>query len=160
MAKKTKAVEVDHAQKWIGAIAGRVDVRPDGCHVWLGTKVGKGYGRIQLDGTQWRAHRAAFHFNVGPVPDGMHVLHRCDNMACVNPAHLFLGTNADNVADKMAKGRHRAANGERQGHAKLTDEQARNILHDQRMQRVIAHEYGVSKATICMLKQRKTWAHL
>jgi hypothetical protein len=65
----------------------------------------KGYGELMMRGKEVRAHRAAWSFENGPIPPGMHVLHRCDNPKCVRPDHLFLGTNADNMADKTRKGR-------------------------------------------------------
>lgn len=139
--------------------SGRTRITETGCHEWTGVKVGKGYGQMSYEGKKRRAHRLAFELAFGS-PLSMHVLHKCDNPACVRPDHLFLGTNAQNVADKMAKGRHRAAKGEKQGHAKLTDEQARLILLDTRMQKDIAIDYGVSRGTICMLKKRATWRHL
>lgn len=86
---------------------------PDGCWEWLGARLPKGYGFIQ--GTRWRgedipyrplrAHRVAYELAVGLIPDGMYVLHRCDNPPCCNPAHLFVGTAKDNARDMVAKGR-------------------------------------------------------
>jgi hypothetical protein len=81
----------------------------------------------------------------GSIPDARHVLHRCDNRACVNPDHLFLGDNAANVADKMRKGR---------AFSKLTIDDCRKIAADPRPQSVIAAEYGVVQQTICRAKQR------
>lgn len=76
-----------------------------GCWIWLGGLVDpKGYGSFKFDGES-RAHRSAWALFHGPIPDGLHVLHRCDVPSCVNPAHLFLGTNNDNIADASAKGR-------------------------------------------------------
>ncbi len=79
-----------------------------GCLPWVGNKHSFGYGQI-WDRTRalfpLSAHRLAWEFAYGPIPKGMHVLHRCDNPHCVNPDHLFLGTNLDNIADKTAKGR-------------------------------------------------------
>jgi hypothetical protein len=78
------------------------------CWEWGGARNTSGYGwfRFGPDRTPTGAHRVAYELSNGPIPDGLAVLHRCDNPPCVNPAHLFLGTNQDNVTDKVNKGRH------------------------------------------------------
>lgn len=97
-----------------------------------------------------RAHRLAWSFANGPIPDGMCVCHRCDNPPCCNPAHLFLGTEADNRADKMAKGRARGP-----GPRKLTDQATiAAIVSDRRAHRSIAGDYGVSQTLISKIKRR------
>ena len=74
------------------------------CWWWLGGKPG-GYGAFSFEGQHHAAHRFSYELNVGPIPAGLMVLHRCDNPSCVRPAHLFVGTNADNIRDASAKGR-------------------------------------------------------
>ena len=102
---------------------------PDACWEWQGYRhPSRGYGQIgrgrRADGIG-ETHRLAWEYHNGPIPDGLFVCHRCDNPPCCNPAHLFLGTNADNVADAVAKGR--TAKGFRLPHTRLTDEQVREM---------------------------------
>lgn len=77
------------------------------CWEWQGYRIDKGYGRLRHEGGKKLAHRVSYEAFVGAIPDGMCVLHKCDNPPCVNPDHLFLGTNLDNVKDCINKGRHK-----------------------------------------------------
>lgn len=83
----------------------KVRVAP-GCWEWAAAKNGKGYGRIYAWGKQQSAHRVSYALAYGPIPLGLFVLHHCDNPGCVNPNHLFLGTQKDNIHDMLRKGRH------------------------------------------------------
>ncbi len=76
------------------------------CWIWQGAKNRKGYGQKRLKGKLWITHRLSWHTFNGPIPEGIQVLHKCDTPSCWNPEHLFLGTNQDNVDDKMRKKRH------------------------------------------------------
>lgn len=87
----------------------------DECWLWTGAIMTKGYGAFIFDGKQEGAHRVAWILKNGPIPDGLHVLHKCDVKNCVNTNHLFLGTNADNMRDKESKGRGNHATGDRNG---------------------------------------------
>ena len=82
--------------------------KTDGCWLWTGTRHRQGYGLLTVGGRPLKAHRASFLLANGYLMTDMKVLHTCDNPPCVNPAHLRLGTQADNVADMVAKGRNRA----------------------------------------------------
>lgn len=91
-----------------GLLAGRFWPRVafgDGCWNWTGKRNGGGYGVVNVEGKTPLAHRVAWSLVNGPVPEGQRVLHRCDNPSCVRPDHLFLGTQADNLADMRQKGR-------------------------------------------------------
>jgi len=115
----------------------------DECWEWTKARHKAGYGAIGANGRRAYGHRVSYELNVGPIPPGMCVLHRCDNPPCVNPSHLFLGTLRDNTQDMLRKGRHRTNNvrgddhwlrrspravaGERNPAAKLSTAQATNL---------------------------------
>jgi hypothetical protein len=127
------------------------------------------YGTIKVDGKNTPAHRYAYQLFCGEIPAGMVVCHHCDMPSCVNPKHLFVGTPADNEADKIRKGRqssgerHRKAlshldrTGENSVCAKLNWEKVRQIKASNKAQRQIAKMYGVSQTVISNIKLGKTW---
>ena len=138
-----------------------------GCWLWCAGINEKGYGRLKvaLPGTRRRshpAHRLSWIAHRGPIPAGLWVLHKCDNPACVNPEHLFLGTHADNMADMARKGRHRTGDyrGEKHGLTTLTDAEVRAIRADERSGTQLARDFGVSEATVSRIRNRETWGHI
>ena len=87
-------------------VRSRCTVTESGCWVWPGSRSVNGYGQTHFEGRHWRLHRWMFSFAVRPIPPGMNVLHKCDNRACCNPDHLWLGTQRENVQDCIDKNRH------------------------------------------------------
>lgn len=83
----------------------KVKKTPAGCWLWMGSKEHFGHGHIGNKGKMLKAHRLAWEFENGKIPDGLHCLHKCDNPSCVNPSHLFLGTHQDNMRDMISKNR-------------------------------------------------------
>ena len=138
----------------------KIRKRP-GCWEWQAFKLPSGYGMFGFAGRTQLAHRVAWMLYIGEIPDGLQVLHHCDNPSCVNPSHLFLGTNADNMQDKADKGR--CPSGEKHCMAKLTQPQVdeiRSRCAAGERQRVIAKEYGVDQSAISFIVRRVTWAHI
>ncbi len=82
-----------------------IPISRNACWLWNGTRHGDGYGHFKVDGHTEKAHRVAYELTFGEIPAGMLVCHSCDNPPCINPVHLFLGTDADNVHDRVQKGR-------------------------------------------------------
>ncbi len=133
-----------------------------GCWLWTASKT-EGYGRFRVGSQRGLAHRVSWEIHNGLIPEGMLVLHKCDTPACVNPAHLFLGTNADNMADKVAKGRHTYVThrGEEHGQAKLTASQAIDIYSRRgQLLRELATEFGVTPTLISRIRSGKCWTHI
>lgn len=137
-------------------------VRSEGCWGWVGAKHRFGYGWCGVGAERDVAHRVAYRLFVGPIPSGMCVMHSCDNPGCTNPAHLKLGTQADNQADKVSKGRQYRGErhhfyGKRSWKAKLTDEgelNARRMLAEGLTRTEIASALGVGYSVIRRLDNR------
>jgi hypothetical protein len=138
----------------------KVDKRgPDECWPWLASGNVRGYGQFGLlPAGIFSAHRVAYYLATGKQPGPLCACHTCDNPSCCNPAHLFLGTDADNVADKVAKGR--CAAGVNHGRAKLTEEQVLEIRAVNETQVVIAAKYGVSRGLVSRVRSRRNWKHI
>lgn len=138
--------------------------KSDGCWFWLGNRDHDGYGRWTVPELNTRiASRAAYKLFVGPIPDGMSVLHKCDNGAdgCVNPGCLFLGTHNDNMADMVRKGR--KPKGSAAVNAKLTEEQVLEIRRLAAMSVTftdLAKKFGVSDVQIGRIVHRRFWRHV
>jgi hypothetical protein len=143
----------------------KVDKRgPAECWLWTGAVNADGYGVMRPEGQRSggtiRAHRVSVALD-GRAPDGLCVLHSCDNPPCVNPAHLHLGTKAENTHDMLAK--QRGLIGERNGHAKLTSAQASEIRRRRRAgerRDVLAAEFNVSGATVTRIANGEGWRHV
>lgn len=139
----------------------RITPEPNsGCWLWTEEVSHKGYGVIYAEGKAKSAHRFSWTLHFGPIPDGLLVCHRCDVRSCVNPSHLWLGTDADNNADMIRKGRENYVRGERAGGSKLTEEQVAQIRKDGRRRVDVARDFGVCKSTITFIRQRETWKHV
>lgn len=134
---------------------------------------------MRVKGRLVGAHRVSWEIHNGPIPKGKWVLHKCDNPPCIRPKHLFLGTRLDNVRDMEMKGRRSAARGEKHGrstkperntvgernrHAKLTDDQVREIRKIASVESIayvdLAKRFGVGDVAISRIVNRKTWRHL
>jgi hypothetical protein len=125
------------------------------CWGWTGAKKSHGYGTFMVDGVLVSANRFSYELHYGPIPEGLFACHRCDNPPCCNPAHLFLGTQAENMDDARRKGRTRS------GNARLTAATVR-VATDRRAAgasfEAIAAELGVSRKTISRAVQGVTYA--
>lgn len=124
-----------------------------GCLVWQKCTVQKGYGQIRCDGRYTTTHRVAYRAAYGEIPDGMCVLHKCDNPACCEPTHLFLGTNKENIEDKVKKGR---------AGKKLTFSDAcevKRMITYKIPQKEIAEHFSVNQSLISRIKSDVLWPY-
>ena len=134
-----------------------------GCWLWTGGKNKKGYGQFKYKMKSYIAHRLSYELHVGTLTPGMLVCHSCDTPPCVNPSHLFLGTNQDNTDDKFKKGRNRHANGMDNGNRKLTDDnvvEIKSLLKGGESYAAIGRLFGVRGENISFIAKGKTWSHI
>jgi hypothetical protein len=141
---------------------------PDGCWPWTGGKDQDGYG-IFWDGTykasgrgnDVRATRWTYEQFIGPLPKGLQILHSCDNPPCVNPAHLSVGTCAQNMAEREDRGRGRRLHGSSHAGAKLTEDDVLAIRASTGITNLaLSEKYGVSNQLISTIRRRKVWTHI
>lgn len=140
-----------------------------GCWNWIADKDKDGYGyaylgKTRIEGTKKyikhrdKTHRLSWNMHNGAIPEGLCVLHKCDNPSCVNPDHLFIGTKKQNSEDMVAKQRNQR--GEQRPLAKVTEEQVREIRASKESLTKIGAKYGLAFQTVSQIKNRKTWRHV
>lgn len=142
-----------------------MDLLPSGCRVWLGAVNEHGYGTLSADGMRFKAHRFAWQVAKGPISSETFLLHSCDVPCCVNPDHLRIGTQSENMADAYRRGRRARTNyarGDRQGAAVLLEADVRAIrsLEGSASKAEIARQFGVTRANVSAIIHRKSWAHV
>lgn len=139
------------------------------CWTWTGGSRGqKGYGMIQIGGKgspKVLAHRLSYELHHGSIPEGLVVMHSCDNPSCVNPSHLAVGTQSQNILDAINKGRKFVPElpvfkGSAHHKAKINEEQAKYIRTCGRRTDELALEFGLSKTTVIRIKSGKIWSHI
>jgi hypothetical protein len=135
-------------------------VNDSGCWLWNRSLDDLGYGRISFLKNRLTAHRFSWIVHYGNIPDGMHVLHKCDVRNCVNPDHLYLGTHQQNMKDRDSRGRLNHVKGEKHPHAKLNEVKAfeiRWLAANGYKQRDLAKEFGVTQRAVAQIIHHKTW---
>lgn len=130
-----------------------------GCWEWQKSKSGAGYGQIRFRGVPFSAHRMSYVIHKGEIPDGMYILHSCDNRSCVNPDHLSVGTCKENLHEMFSKGRHnRWSHGK--GLNSLTEDQVIEIKRSSDTDRITAEKYGVSMVHVANIRRGVAWKNV
>lgn len=139
-------------------------ISSDGCWIYTGSTNQAGYGQFRVNGYLYRTHRLSWEIHNGPIPAQMKVLHHCDNPKCMNPTHLFLGSQQDNVNDCKFKGRFKSNAGSCNPKAFLNEcevIQIKELLRAGKFsQGEIAHKFKISRSTINNIATGKTWCHV
>lgn len=134
----------------------KVDVQgPEDDWEWTAARDSNGYGNIKIDGKARKANRVVWEITYGDIPEGLGVLHTCDNRACVNPSHLYVGDQRQNTLDRLQRGR--------DGMSPFDPTTVREVRHRAQRgeyQKDIAADYGVTQSTISNIVNRRTWDHV
>ncbi len=158
----TKLVLKQHHGKTLRERFDLYTKKSEGCWTWVGYTDPNGYGRLNIKNAPILAHRISYEIHYGNIQDGLCVCHKCDNPRCVNPDHLFLGTQADNIADMEQKGRarKRGLRGADSPLAKIGEKDVREIRDTDTSAAKLGKKFGVSPTTIWDIRHRKSWKHL
>jgi len=140
-------------------------IKTDSCWLWIGYIGKRGYGDFRINKKTYRAHRVSYVINIGPIPDNLCVLHKCDNRRCIRPDHLWLGTVLDNQKDMSQKKRGKNAYmvGKRAGNIRLTEQQILAIREEFKQGQskpFLAEKYKVVRQNIHRIITRKSWKHI
>lgn len=138
----------------------KVSKTKSGCWEWTGWKNQCGYGCLEIKGKEYRAHRLSYELHYKKSPDMLQVLHKCDNPCCINPEHLFLGTQADNVRDMVEKKRGVNLCGEKHGMSKLYPELVRYIRTSPLSEKELGKQLKISPSAIGNARRGVTWKHI
>lgn len=134
------------------------------CWPWVANTSPKGYGMIGSGKTKVGAHRVSWEIHKGSIPDGLQVLHKCDNPPCVNPRHLFLGTHGDNMRDMVEKHRNKDVKGEKNPMSKLNGCEVLKIRRRRKKfgetLRSLATDFGISKSNVSFIVRNESWTNL
>lgn len=148
-----------HADLW-----SKCAKRKNGCWEWVGTKDKNGYGKTKANGKTIKPHRISYAIANGDFDQSFYVCHKCDNPSCINPDHLFLGTNSDNQKDCVRKGRKPNRDGENHPLAILSDSDVLQIRARYKRRVVtaimLAKEYGVSRQQVLRIIHGHRWGHI
>ena len=143
----------------------KVEIRgKNECWNWTACTIKNGYGHFGFRGKLYTAHRFSWILTNGQIPEGLCICHHCDNPGCVNPAHLFIGTQKDNIQDAINKNRMVGKKGEENNNSSLTEKQVLAIRAEYKLgnitQRELARKHGVGQRTITCIVNRITWKHI
>lgn len=166
--RATGAARYDKGHLAVRLAKGVASANDGECWFWMQNKIPRGYGLVGFGSHNMYAHRLAFELHYGINPEGKLVCHTCDNPSCVNPAHLFLGTQVDNIRDCVRKGRHFSPDvrffGERNPMSKLKASDVLEIraryASGNATHKSLSEEYGVSPSMVTNIVTRKAWKHL
>ena len=137
----------------------RTSVLENGCWEWKKNKF-NGYGRLVREGQSWSAHAYSYTIFIGPIPDGKQINHKCHNRGCINPSHLYAGTQKENVMDMDFAGRRNQARGSKGGNSKINEDIAKQIFNHKGIARLIANKFNISISLVYAIKKKQIWLHI
>jgi hypothetical protein len=140
-------------------ILNRILISESGCWEWQRSKT-NGYGRLIRNNKSWPAHAYSYSNFIEPIPSKKQINHKCHNRGCVNPEHLYAGTQKENVRDMNEAGRRNQVRGSKDGNSKITEDIAKQIFSHDGIARIIANKFNISISLVYAIKKKKIWLHI